>query len=274
MTARKVYRGAICLAMAAGTVHAALLDYEGFNYTGVAIADQNGGTGWGGAWVNTTGDPRLTDDGVSLDSPAFPFTPVGSRLVRIPPQDGAAADRAAVRNLSQSFNLAEDGHILYASTLVRRGADGDATAGSDIQFQFRTSGGTIGFRFGVSATDVFFVGINAVETGGGAVPVLPDTTYFLVAKFVSSSAAGGDQAMLKVYGPGDTVPATEPAAWDIVATGSRSDLVSQLRLNMGYRNSYGEIDEIRIGDDWSSVPEPATLATMGMAALVLVRRRK
>ncbi len=264
--------GVLCLA-AAGAAQAALLDYDGFDYTGTAIADQNGGIGWGGPWVNTTGDPRLTNDGVSLDSAAFPFAPVGSRLIRIPPSDGATVDRAAVRNLAQNVSLAEDG-VLYASTLVRRGADGAATAGSDVQFQFRTTGGTIGFRFGVSAADVFYVGLNAVDTNNGAAPIGADTVYFLVAKLVSS-AAGSDQLFLKVYGPNDTVPASEPAAWSLTTSGARSDVLTQLRVNVGASNSYAEIDEIRIGSDWASVavPEPATLALLGVAGLLGMRRR-
>ena len=265
---------AIATLAAVSAAEAALLDYDGFDYPGqTTIGGLAGGIGWGGAWVNTTGEPALTGDGQSLESAPFPFTPVGERLRRV---QGTTGDRAAIRDLSQPFDLAGDG-VLYASTLVRRGDDGDAISASDMQFQFRTNGGTIGFRFGVSAADVFFVGANAVDTNSGAVPIVEDTVYFLVVKIVSS-AAGSDEVFMNVYAPGDTVPQSEPGSWDLATSGARNDLITQLRINIGTNNSYGEIDEIRIGTDWASVavPEPASLAVMGVGALAVraVRRRR
>lgn len=229
-----------------------LFDYEGFDYTGTAIHDQAGGIGWIGAWINNNGDfTHLTDDGVSLDSNAFPFTPVGSRI--------SGVGGAAVRNLSRPINMDEAGAVTYFSTLYSRGATG-ASSAADIQFQFQTSGGTIGFRIGNGSNGKFFVGLGSstanLQYGAGAgFPVQPDTTYFLVAKVVSA-ATGSDQAFIKIYGPDDTVPATEPETWDISASLAVTSTLSRLRINVGTNNTNGQIDEMRVGSTWEAVTDP------------------
>jgi len=58
---------------------AALLAYEGFDYTAGALGSANGGSGWGTAWYNTEGNPLSGPADVnvtsgSLTSVASPFT--------------------------------------------------------------------------------------------------------------------------------------------------------------------------------------------------------
>src|SRR5690606_34223950 len=97
----------------------------------------------------------------------------------------------------------------------------------------------------------------------------PDTVYFLVAKLISS-ASGPDQAFLKIYGPGDSVPVTEPETWDITTTGSASAVLTRLRINVGLNNTNGQIDEIRIGSTYESVTDPdAPLGNPGVPTNVL-----
>lgn len=260
--------GAVALLLAASVANATLLSYDGFDYTGTVINGQSGGTGWGAAWVNTTGNPSLSNDGVSLNSPAFPFAAVGSRVIRTGPS--TAGEGRAIRNLSQTISMSSNS-VLYSSILIRRGSDGAATSASDMQIQFRTSTNGIAFRYGINSADQFIAGGAGGTVAGPAVQA--GTVYFLIAKCVISSS-GPDQSFLKVYGPNDTVPVTEPTTWDASYSESSSLTIAHVGINVGANNSSGEYDELRVGTDWSSVaPEPASLALCLAGALALVRRR-
>src|SRR5690606_36573780 len=41
---------------------ATLLAYEGFDYETGSLFDENGGSGWGGAWTGSTGNVNVVDD--------------------------------------------------------------------------------------------------------------------------------------------------------------------------------------------------------------------
>ena len=115
---------------------AGLIAYEGFDYPNdnPILADRDGGTGWAAGWVDTEeggGDfQHLTMDDVSLDSPAFPFTPIGDRT------EGSGGE--AVRNFSGSLDFAGDG-VLYASLLMLKKDDGGASA-DNVEFNLGLDG--------------------------------------------------------------------------------------------------------------------------------------
>jgi hypothetical protein len=235
-----------------------LYDYEGFNYTGTDLSGQAGGTGWGGAWGNSTTLAELSNDSVSLDSDAFPFAPTGSRMA-------CAGNMTGARVLSHPVNFSVEGGVTYMSFLVRRGVPTSTTSASDIQFQLRTNGDSIRYRFGITSAGAFFSTFNAssVPTADSFGTVAADTVYFVVIKLVSS-ASGSDQAFVKVYAPTDTVPTVEPATWDKTSTGATSDTTNKLRINVGANNSMGEMDEIRVGSTYGSATDPdAPIANPG-----------
>ena len=101
-------------------VFAELRAYEGFDFNGPAIAGQGSGFGWNEdpevgavAWINTAGNFQfITNDGVSLDSDAFPFTPVGNRIQT--PNTDRGAEAPAARILATPFPLNQDGQLFMS----------------------------------------------------------------------------------------------------------------------------------------------------------------
>ena len=86
---------AVALSFFAQPACAALIAHEGFDYPNdsAAINGLDGGSGWNGGWVDGDGDfAGLSQDDVSLDSAAFPFTPVGDRLIGQSGGEGKDAD--------------------------------------------------------------------------------------------------------------------------------------------------------------------------------------
>jgi hypothetical protein len=79
-----------------------------------------------------------------------------------------------------------------------------------------------------------------------------------------------DQAFMRVFAPGDTVPAAEPTSWTLTATVDSASTLGAIRLETGSNVVGGQFDEIRVGTNYSSVVDPsAPLATGGGPANVL-----
>lgn len=257
-----------------------LIDYEGFNYTGVVLGGMSGGTGWGGnpddpsypnnpvnPWTNpVTFDNHLSDDGISIVTddqphPFFPFTVSGSRVSGT----GGHISRA----LSQPIDLASE-RTIYLSALMRKTSI-DATAGDNLEIGLATSA-TVGatastIRLGMTSPDRFFIVNSAAAAQQGT--VVANVPYFVVVK-IESHAAAPDRCYLNVYTPGDTVPTTDPgtdaAGWLIVNELSSSALLTHLKITIGASLIKGEVDEIRVGATYASVIDPA--APQGVPAKV------
>lgn len=255
-------RGASGASRLAVGIHAArvgvvegLFDYEGFDYTGTAIAGQNGGAGWNGTWVDGDNDfELLTNDGVSLASGAFPFTAIGAHIYRQSTTATTAAE--ATRNLSRSIDLSQEGNVLYLSFLGRKTPGQAATSGEALEINLvpTTTTTTQVARFGINSNDQFFLGSGGTTVGWGTAT---SDTYFFVAKIVSH--AGNDELFMNVYPPTGTVPTTEPTTWDSTSsiTGTNSGLnLTALYMGMGRYVIDGAIDEIRVGSSYEAVTSP------------------
>jgi hypothetical protein len=262
--------------------HAALNDYDGFDYTGTALNGQSGGSGWNGGWFTTsTTDNTLSDDSTSLTYPAS-FESIGGNGGTAGAHvktGGLVANASTSRKLSNTVPLNVDGTVFYASALVRKNtANGGGVNTDNILLEFVDSGANRRWGFGIEGTgDKPW--LNANGSSSAATAVTPGDTYFLVTKIVSS-ATGTDQAFLKVYGTNydSTISFTEPTTWDVSLTETTGAILDRIRIRIDSANTAslpGEVDEIRIGTDWVSVlPEPAGVAMAGIGAIGLLSRRR
>ncbi len=235
---------------------AEVLAYEGFNYTGTSLDGQSGGGSYGfsDAW---SGDVGLSNDGVSLDSDAFPFDPVGSRTT--------AKNSNAARSLSTTLDFSAEGEVMYLSALMRKNSTNNP--GTEyLELQGFGTGGTI-FKMGLSSGEQFNAAFAFEGRNNLVGTVVEDTTYFLVLKLVSHETAD-DELYFEAYGPNDTVPTTEPTSW-LVSDSYATDLeFSDLRIYFANIDDNGEFDELRVGRTWGDVvPEPSSLAILFVGAL-------
>jgi hypothetical protein len=249
------------VSLAAGTAHASLLAYDGFNYTGTALDGQDGGTGFSAAWDNYHGGISLSDDGVSLAPSAIPLPVVGSRIIS--PTTGTA--RHAFRYVDDHFDFDKEGQM-YVSFLMRKNSTTSPT-GETIDIMGYTAydpgpppvSAVKTFRIILGSTEKFGVSLGGDGIFGyyNDLTAVAGTTYFGVAKVVSHVTAE-DEMYLKIYSPGDTVDTGDPAAWDASITQHITGLtLARFRLEYGV-NADGDIDEIRYGDTWTDVAgEPA-----------------
>ena len=97
---------------------------------------------------------------------------------------------------------------------------------------------------------------------------------------LTTSAAGNDAMDLKLYFDGDTIDNNLNAvAWTLNDSFASSMSASHLLLWLNGSGN-GELDAIRIGQTWedvtgiAAVPEPSTALLGGIAAAVLLRRRR
>lgn len=279
--ARHICVAALFATIAAGSVRAALNDYDPFDYTGTALNGQAGGTGWNGGWFTTsTTDNTLSNDSTSLSYPATFEAPYGGT----PGSAGAHVKTGGIsastsRKLSSTIPLNADGNTFYASALfTKNAANGGGVNSDNVLLEFVDSSGNRRWGLGIEGTgDKPW--LNANGSGSAATAVTPGSTYFIVAKIVSS-ATGSDQAFLKVYGDGydSTMSLTEPTTWDVSLTESTAAILDRVRLRIDSGNTAGapgEVDDIRIGTDWVSVlPEPSTAGLVACGVIGLLSRRR
>ena len=266
---KRLINGAVLVLFAINT-QAALLTYEGFDYSGTTLSGKNGGTGWNGVWID--GEPdfsHLSDDGVSLNSAAFPFTPVGSRI------EGSGGNTQRAMDSTVDFSV--DG-VRYFSLMMSKStasASDEAFLISMVDMSIGGSGRVRG-RFGMSTGDEFYAQA-ALETAATAGTVVAGVNYFMVVK-LETLASADDIMSLKAYAPADTVDLSDPVDWTLVATGGSGVDIDMLRLTIG-ENATGSLDEFRMGDEWADVavvPEPATMFLFGSGLIggVLARRKR
>ncbi len=257
----------LILALEAGNAtQAALLAYDGFDYIGTAIDGMNGGTGFAAGWSDGDADfLHLSNDGVSLSTSAYAFTPIGSRIA------GRGGEVYRILNSPIDMNLEQ---TVYLSMLLRR--DSTASSNQTVQVSFSTDTGTLRHRMAMANGTQFFVDTVTGAIFGGS--ITSGDTYLLVSKLVTHAAGTPDESYIKVYGPSDTADASEPVTWTAIDTGDTLSVLTRLHITLGTdANFTGMVDEIRLGTTWEDVvlvPEPAGIALTSAGLLAMALRKR
>ena len=281
---------AICAT--AGTGHAALLvyeDFQGSNYVAgnsfIGVTAQ--GTGLTGSWAQATADANqnwtvgnATAMSYSGGSGGTAVNVSGGTKYAIGNFTGGTAAEAAHIQLTSGL-ASTTGNTFYMSFLFRM--SGTLDLNDQIMLDVANTNSVnpvskFGFREN-SNVDQFFVG----SSSSGAYMTTPvpgmNTTYFGVVKFTTTTGNAWDIATLYIN---PTSTAVEGGAgsvgFDLNLSSNSTINYFGLRLQQADATDFLNIDEVRIGDSWSSVvvPEPSTwalLAAVGTFFMITRRRR-
>lgn len=269
--------------VAASDTHAALIAYEGFNYTAnQTLGGQNGGSGWTSDWK---GDAALNTDTISggtvnVTSPGSTYTglQVSGNAATVTPTTGTT-------RAYRSFDSVNSGTV-YVSALMDK-----------------TNSGTrfLGLSFYDGANENFFMGLNTGQStwNTGLVPGLapPSTftdtgvpTWLVMRMDFNAVGVGSAYERVRLYvnpTPGGLEPGTASA--DSLNYNTSTDIPQIDRIHIGagftsvipagtFTTTTGTFDELRIGTTWADVvviPEPSTWALLAFSlTTVMIRRRR
>lgn len=290
-----------------GTASAALVVYEGFDYTAGtdfangANAGLNGGTGFGGSWngaIPTGGTVNSHEvvSGLTLTG----LTTTGEAAGR-DPRNGRSTISRSISAASQTA-LTGDGSTIWFSVLMDPRVDGVA---ANAAFENNTrgtfvfgdvaltdanatapatlSGNGIGVAFGGSGggtvdntnfTNSNIVGVTysgGAATVGGGTGAVGDVVSMIVGQI--DWAAGGSNDTITLYNVLDPT-APLPAAFATMTADLNQSTFNVVSVAEGQMSVF---DEIRFGmtaEDVGVVPEPSSLSLLALSGLALLRRRR
>ncbi len=240
----------------------ALLAYEGFvdvdpagsgEYSiGENLLSNSGGSGWDSTWANVGGGDYIhVAGGLSFGG----LTTSGSTH---PDRDSG---NVQMQRSLDAGNVRTSG-VVYVSVLIDAGGSGQGFVALKSD-DGSSDAGSFGFRDGnvPFIADGWYTG--GVDTGAA----VADGVHLLVARFDI------DNDEIKLYlNPNPTL--SEPVSATLTLNRPVDEIGSAKMIIWG--GDYGH-DELRIGETWADVtpvPEPASLAFLGLGCLLILSRRE
>lgn len=273
--------------LAASSAFAAPLvaeSFDGYLNAGNDVAGNNGGTGFAGAWSNTRGGPDVFADGA----------PVGQTMTGSGNYLRGSAWSGVAREIGPTLlnaGLLNDGAELWFS--VRVGLNGQNVANADIGFALSNAAkfaGDFGNRENLDGTASEGIGIShsrgvvegaAWQNDDGAADTFAEKAF--AASSVTLGGANSDYATVvgKInwgVGAGDeTLTLYDENLVETMAaeTFSAMNQASFDMLLIQFKDR-SQVDEIFFGATSSDVviPEPGSLALLGLGGLLIARRRR
>ena len=252
----------ILASIACSNTFAVLLVNESFSYTPGGLNGQNGGTGFVSSWTGSNVPVTGSELNHPARLPANPVSPPGSLLI-----GGTDIHLSANRNYNASVqNALNSPDDVWFSFITNRAALGPNLASTTFKFgpgQFDS----ISFRVSISNNIQVKAGN---KTQNFAVPV---ANSMIVAKVSGDTNGLWDLTLFAPTVPGDMTVYGTINDFGFNSTGTNN-------LFLGYDNFSAPttytMDEIRIGTEFTDValiPEPATIASMIIGSVALMRRK-
>lgn len=283
--------GVACL-LAASQSGAALIAYDGFDYSdGVsldvnAVTNLTGGTGWdSGGWVWSGGNQGAAQTNASggLTYGSLATTPGAMHWNTDTKRSGMYRNTTAGDVVDTAPGVSV--WMSFLLNIDSAGASDMADMGSWVGFNKTTGNATnegaidgIQLLSWTASTSEYTVAAKMNNNYGAAVTLDADTTYLVVMELLDTSPDGNDTLNLFIN------PAIGAAlgAPDSSVTGpyiGDNGIVGQVAATFGENEVVGFLDEIRMGDtfaDVTPVPEPSSILLIlgGFGALYFLRRKK
>lgn len=249
------------LAAAPAMAHVVLASDHFDAYTSGALNGSNGGTGWGGAWTDTGSTNAVVSPTAASDAP------MSGQSLRL----SGNAEGAATRQLAHTIT----GNVLISFDFQ---FDAGTLSNNDFMgFWFGTSDGpNIGLKAncGNSCTDDLFARTSGSDAGGHAQDMAVGTTYTILGYLRKMGAS-------TVYNRFDLWVNPTAHEWATL-TGADAFDIGNASISsfsqIGFRTAtLSNGDALRIDNlAISKVPEPGTLALLGLAlaGIAAVARRR
>jgi MYXO-CTERM domain-containing protein len=265
--------GLLATAPAQGVLITEHFDYGTSSISAIGGSSLNGGTGWGGPWVQTrTRVNYVAGSNVTVSTPGY----VNATSQGFARADGGGSDRMT-RAFGTSFG---PGSTVWGSYLIQVPSNAGGASSFD-RMRLEINGDDsdeIGWGGSNNAPGSLLVRVNGSTTQVESTPL--GSSNLLIFKMETDYSGVNDRLTLW----------TNPADASSLGTGSVFDgadiwgsSFSSIAMDMRWANgrpafdslrfSGVDLEEVLTGEPLPAVPEPAALGAIGLGALALIRRR-